>query len=505
MTELRAESVSLPGAPVGGENPLPIFRDSEVHRRVPVHDSIPAEKRQYFGWQAGWRVLPYLMQDCYTRQRSPMSLPAIVLENELLRATFLPTLGGRMASLVYKPLERELLFRNPVFQPANLALRDAWFAGGVEWNIGQFGHCFLTCSPIFAAAIQGSQGKPGLRLYEYERCKGLFWQTDFFLPPGSPFLIASTRVANPHHEDSSMYWWTNIAVREAPDVRVLAPAREAIYMDRAIAGFGQAELPDLPSTGSKDATYALNSPFANEFFYQCEGADMPWIASLDRDGRGLIQASTPALRARKLFCWGTHRGGRHWQEFLSGPGQGYIEIQAGLAPTQLHGLPIRCNAEMRWTETFGHLEADPAKVHGRDWSAAWQTVDTALKRQLPSRELARIEMEGKSLADHPAQAILHEGSGWGALELRRRARQRGLPAIPPAFVFPDSTLGPEQQQWLRLLDEGRLEAQDPAAVPASGVSAQVLGGWSSPRGATCCRQVWKMSVTATGSPCCTTG
>ena len=37
----------------------------------------------------------------------------------------MPELGGRLYSLVHKPLGRELLARNPVFQPANLALRNA--------------------------------------------------------------------------------------------------------------------------------------------------------------------------------------------------------------------------------------------------------------------------------------------------------------------------------------------------------------------------------------------
>ena len=152
------------------------------------HPSLPEEKRRFLGWQAGYRVLPYRMQDVYTRQRAPRDFQAVVLENEYLRATFLPELGGRLVSLVSLPAERELLHRNPVFQPADLAIRNAWFSGGIEWNIGQLGHTFTTCSPLFAAQIRGAAGEPGLRMYEYERCKGLFWQIDFYLPPGLPFL-----------------------------------------------------------------------------------------------------------------------------------------------------------------------------------------------------------------------------------------------------------------------------------------------------------------------------
>jgi hypothetical protein len=54
----------------------------------------------------------------------------VVLENDILKATFMPVSGGRLWSLYHKPEQRELLNRNPVFQPANLANRNAWFSGG---------------------------------------------------------------------------------------------------------------------------------------------------------------------------------------------------------------------------------------------------------------------------------------------------------------------------------------------------------------------------------------
>ena len=97
--------------------------------------------------------------DVYKRQ---------VLENDILRATFLLELGGRLWSLLHKPSGRELLAVNPVFQAANLAIRNAWFSGGVEWNIGFVGHSPFTCSPLFAARVEGPGGAPVLRLYEYE-------------------------------------------------------------------------------------------------------------------------------------------------------------------------------------------------------------------------------------------------------------------------------------------------------------------------------------------------
>jgi len=469
MTELKVENLTMPGAALDGENPLPFFRNPTVHTGVRVTEDLPAEKRVALGWETAFRVLPYRMQDEYTRQRKPLTFRSIVLENEILKATFLPEIGGRLISLVHKPLQRELLHRNPVFQPANLAIRNAWFSGGIEWNIGQFGHTFTTCSPLFASAIQGAQGEPGLRLYEFERCKSLFWQIDFYLPPGFPFLVAYTRVVNPNPTATSMYWWTNIAVNEAPDVRVLAPAAQAIYIDFAgkETAFGYTSLPGLPSLKGMDGTYSLNSPFANEFFFQCDQADIPWEAAVDGDGRGLIEASTHRLKYRKMFCWGSHAGGRHWQEFLSQPGQAYIEIQAGLAPTQVHGLVMPGHTTWDWTQVFGYLEADPAEAHSPDWERATGAVDSALKGKISTQKIYDLEETYRSRADIASQDILQAGSGWGALELIRRQKDPAALPLPAGFVFPPSSLGVEQEKWLYLLEKGTLPDAHPADSPGA--------------------------------------
>jgi len=477
MTTLQVANLVMPGVHLGEENPLPYFRDRSTDRAVAADASMPKEKRHLLGWETGFRVLPYRMQDTYTRQRGLITYRSVILENEFLRATFLPELGGRLVSLVHKPNDRELLCRNPVFQPANLAIRNAWFSGGVEWNIGQVGHTFTTCSPVFAAAITGAQAEPGLRLYEFERCKNLFWQIDFYLPPGSPWLIAFTRIFNPNDAETSIYWWTNTAVSEASDIRVLAPARKALFANFSGESFFDlafGDLPYLPTLSGRDATYSLNSDFADEFFFQCDETDFPWETALDKDGGGLIEASTPRLRYRKLFCWGSHTGGRHWQEFLSPGGKAYIEIQAGLAPTQLHGLKMPARADWGWTQIFGFIHADPERVHATDWETAWKTVDASLRSRMTPEELSGIELGCRERVDLPGKEILQSASGWGALEIARRKYTPDSLSIPPSFVFPESSLGVEQSIWLDLLREGHMPEQSPEMVTGDWM---VQGEW----------------------------
>ena len=140
MSDLRIETLVRPGADLGPENPLPplgLGRDLHSVDNAPA--GIPEEMLRNIAYGRVPNVLPYTMQDGYNRVRVLREFRVVILENEFLRATFLLELGGRLWSLVHKPTGRELLDCNPVFQPANLALRNAWFSGGVEWNIGTTG------------------------------------------------------------------------------------------------------------------------------------------------------------------------------------------------------------------------------------------------------------------------------------------------------------------------------------------------------------------------------
>jgi hypothetical protein len=415
-------------------------------------------------------LLPYTMQDSYTRERTPREVPALVLENEVLTATFLPDHGGRLWSLVHRPTGRELLHRNPILQPANLALRDAWLAGGVEWNIGATGHWPLTCSPLHAVRLTAPDGTPVLRMYEFERLRRVVMTVDAWLPAGSPALLVHVSLHNPAETPTPVYWWSNIAVPQSADVRVVAPAERAFHFDYT----AQLKLIDFPNGDTADAadaadaaeaaeaadqSYPARFPAAADFFMDIPSGERPWIAALDESGSGLVQTSTDRLIGRKLFQWGIGAGGRRWQEWLSGPDAEYIEIQAGLARTQLEHLELPGGATWEWVEAYGLLEADPAAVHGT-WDESRETVAGALERLVPRASLDAALGDAQKF-DHAAPEQLHQGSGWGALEIA-------------AGVLADDGLRPfgscdaEQQPWLDLLRTGRLPSSEPPASPVTG-------------------------------------
>jgi hypothetical protein len=192
-------AVTVRAATLGPASPLPRFTPLRELPYPDVGSGTTPDMRERMAYGRLESPLPYAVQEDYDRSLREVELPAYVLENEILTVTVLPTLGGRVWSLYDRRRGRELLFRNRNLYVANFGLTDAWFAGGIEWNLGSTGHTTLSCRPMHAAVVTGPDGDL-LRLWEWERTRDLVLQVDLSLVPGSDRLYASTRVMNPDTE-----------------------------------------------------------------------------------------------------------------------------------------------------------------------------------------------------------------------------------------------------------------------------------------------------------------
>jgi tetratricopeptide (TPR) repeat protein len=458
MTTLAVHSIVLSMPYRGPSNPLPPLRLLDV-----LHDDIDCtgldeEMARNIRYGTVSSVLPYLLQDEYSRELVPQETSVAVLENRYLRAVVLLELGGRLWSLEDKVAGRELLYNNDRIQFGNLGLRNAWFPGGVEWNLGTTGHTALTCSPVHAASLELPDGAPGLRIYEWERMRDLVYQVDFRLGPGSRHLAVDITVTNPNAHAVPAYWWSNIAVASSAGTRVVAPSRSAFQFtyERRLH-----RVP-VPRSSGLDLSYPHTAARTADYFFELDPGKLPWIAAVDAAGVGLLQVSGGRLRGRKLFTWGNAPGGRRWQEFLTGSTESYFEIQAGLTRTQLEHVPLGPGESWSWSEVYGPVSVPLEAVHG-EWVDAIECMESAIAE-------AGIQsmLDERAGAEHDRQsAPLHTGSGWGALESLRREVMGEEPSPVIDRLFPRSSLGEDQEPWVALLETGTL----PPGTPRSYVVA----------------------------------
>lgn len=471
MSELRFVHCAIPTAALNGETDLPAWY--KAARPPHFASELDEDDGLFLNYGGVWCCHPYRDQNQYGEELKDADHLWAILENEHLRAVFSPEGGGKLWSLLDKHTGKDLLFANPVDRPRNLALRNAWTSGGVEWNCGWLGHHPHTRDTMFAARVQDENGEPALRMYEYERVRNVTYQMDFSLPAGSRVLICRMRIVNPNEEPIPMYWWSNMAVPEIEGARVVIPAHATytninstvIKVPIPVPDYSHVKVKMPDTAGAFDVTYPTNTPVSIDYFWTLDKTDRPFTCQLDREGYGLFQASTARLKGRKLFVWGQGPGGARWQEFLSGngcPGR-YVEIQAGLACSQYESLPMPPRTAWEWVEVYGAMHADPAKVHG-DWDGAIAEVGARIDEIASSAWLEAKLNASRAAALTPAAELVTRGSAWGALENARRAAA-GAEPVTPHLDF--GAMGEEQAPWQALLADGELPAGDPATAPVS--------------------------------------
>ena len=458
MTDLRIENFKIRGHRVGKTAWYPAVRElikSEISAELDEDDGL------FIGYGMMSDGLPYTLQDDYDNPEEELSFKSVVLENEYLKAVFIPELGGRLWSIYDKENHRDLILANTKFIPCNLAIRNAWFAGGVEFNCGRRGHDEQTVSPRYAAIVETDKF-PVLRIYEYQRDRGTPFQYDCFLPSGSKFLYIRGRIYNPNSYVVPIYWWSNIATAEVKGSRIVVPAKDTFANWYSNGSHALAKL-TLPDGEGFDGTYPTNFQYVKDHFYNIPEDSRRYECLFMPDGYGFCHVSTRRLRGRKLFVWGQSQGGRHWNQKLLGPGlENYIELQGGLARSQQECLPMPPKTAWEWLEGYGNMNMKGEDVFG-SWDKAVEKTTAAIDALIPEAELDRILKETRESIALKKGKVIFEGSGWGALEEKRSGKK-----LAPQLDF--SNLGEEQTAWLELLDQGKIDQ----ALP---VSYQVSDEW----------------------------
>ena len=454
---VKMETLRMPAANMGRLNPMPDIKNvSYIHAGYEMTAKIREEEKTYIGKGMIPTILPYQLQDGYDRDKQMRDFKAAVIENDHLKAVFLPELGGRLWSLYDKDLDRELLYVNPVFQPGNLGLRNAWFSGGVEFNVGIKGHNMLTCSPLWCTAEETEDGEV-LHLYEYERIRGVVYSISAWIPENGNTLYLRCQIENKSDEEKHMYWWSNIAVPETKDTRVLVPTDES-FLCFYNADHYVLDKATIPCHDGMDVSYPSHIPSSRDFFYKIPKEEKKWIATAEADGIGLLQCSTRELIGRKLFVWGQSAGGRNWNEWLSEEGSAYIEIQAGLAHTQLEHIPMPPKTTWAWTEAYTALRGIPEILHG-NYKGAIQAVDTYMENRLGDVNNLPFP-NGKVLSSR----VLHKGGDWGYIEEEIRGEK-----ISDSFAF-TPVENEETEIWKAFLETGKLPVPPVDAEPQSYVT-----------------------------------
>lgn len=316
----QASAQSSKDAPRVWEGPL-VIPTYELNPPNPYPALLDWQRRK-------WRpVYPYPFLDSLGSEKTNKTWKAVYLENEYLKVTVLPELGGHVYQIFDKTLNRDIIYSNPVMKYAMVALRGAWVSGGIEWNFPD-GHTLTTVAPIDYVMRTEADGSAAVAIGDTERVQRMQWQIVLRLRPGTRVLESEVTLNNRRDVPGRYWYWSTAGAPAAADLRFNYPMREAyphafwpVFKFPIEKGVDIGRFKDVPNFLSLFARDSKRDYFG--VYY--EHAD--W---------GVVHvADHRELPGKKTWTWGTDDNGDIWIDKLTDGGGQYVEFQGGRFETQM--------------------------------------------------------------------------------------------------------------------------------------------------------------------------
>jgi hypothetical protein len=177
----------------------------------------------------------------------PRSYQTLVVENDYLRLTFLPELGGRLYSAVVKSTGQEIFYHNAVVKPSRygplLPIEDNWWlaVGGMEWAFPVQEHGYAWGRP-WTYQTASSAGGLTVTLRDSAESGRVSAQVQVFLPAhGAAFTLQPRLVNGTDHTVPVQFWVNAVLAPGSPsasaDLRFIVPVDQVVVHSRGEQGW----------------------------------------------------------------------------------------------------------------------------------------------------------------------------------------------------------------------------------------------------------------------------
>ncbi len=241
----------------------------------------------------------------------PKDYPAIFIENEYLKLTYIPEFGDRIFSVYDKLRRREMFYRNDVIKPAPYNPRNSWPQSGLELTGPHDLHTLtLHGEPFWANKIvKQKDGSISLVLGELDPVYGMKVDLSATLHPGVAALEISVFCYNGRDGRKPQMFWINAAINATPKTRFIYP------MSRTV-GHTTADIADWPLYNRIDYSWDRNNKnmlgvFGIDIYDNFQGA-----YQFDRDYGIFRYADRRIVQGMKLWTFGYGEASKSYEEGL---------------------------------------------------------------------------------------------------------------------------------------------------------------------------------------------
>ncbi|HKA02014.1 MAG TPA: DUF5107 domain-containing protein, partial [Candidatus Solibacter sp.] len=287
---------------------------------------------------------PYTLRDNLTGERKEIAWRALFLENEYLKCSVLPDLGGHLYTCLDKVSGQPMFYANPSIKKAQIGYRGAWAAFGIEFNF-PVSHNWVSVSPVPFATATNSDGSASITVGNVDRPYGMQWTVELTLRPGSALLEQRVTLYNRSDVRHRYYWWNNAALRVWDDSRIWYPMRWT-------ASHGFTEVGTWPVDSSGIDLSVIHNQVKGPVSLFVHGSREPFMGVYHpHTNTGVAHyAEYAELPAKKIWSWGVDADGLDWRRALSDDNSAYVEVQAGLMRNQETYAFLQPGQTIRFTE-----------------------------------------------------------------------------------------------------------------------------------------------------------
>lgn len=294
------------------------------------------EKRVYQGSCGKLYPVPFI--DKVFDEPKMRAYDSVRLENEFVRLTMLPEIGGRIFLGQDKAnRDYDFFYRQDVIKPALVGLAGPWISGGVEFNWPQH-HRPGTFLPTDVHMESDAAGGQTVWMSEHDplcRMKGMH---GIRLQPNSSLVELKARLFNRTPFTQTFLWWANVCARVHDNYQSFFPPDVHYVADhavRAMSSFPKAENPyygvDYQNRpGANDLGWYKNIPVPTSYMV-CD-TDFAFFGGYDFDAEGgfIHVANKHVSPGKKQWTWGNGEFGRAWDRELTDENGPYVELMAGV-------------------------------------------------------------------------------------------------------------------------------------------------------------------------------
>ena len=263
----------------------------------------------------------------------------VVLENDKIRVTICPDLGGKVTSIIHKGSAKEVLYVPDVIRPTRILPRFCFVAGGIEVSFP------ISHSPTQTDRVLYTIDRTKQRVYvtcgERELRFGMQWSVEYSLGADDDLLTQRTVFHNPGTAAHPWMSWSNAALPSAPDTEYHFPK------GKVLSHSSKLDTIDWEQSGPK---HESDIQEMTGFFWKTKDANA-FGAFTPSFGTGLYHIADEAISpGMKLWSYGVGKD-RAWATLSTARHDPYVEIQGGPIGDQSIKLELQPK-ETRWHVEF---------------------------------------------------------------------------------------------------------------------------------------------------------